>query len=83
MRPFGLGLFAALIVAVMAPAVAMAAPKAPASAVSPEARKTGMADAPALVAAGSLPCKVSDARLVGKAPPDKKTGSPCPPAGRR
>ena len=75
MRPFGLGLFAALIVAVMAPAVAMAAPKAPASAVSPEARKAGMADAPALVAAASLPCKVSDARLVGKAPPDKKTGS--------
>ena len=74
MRPFGLGLLAALIVALMAPAVAMAA-KAPASAVSPEARKVGMADAPALVAAASLPCKVTDARLVGKAPPDKKTGS--------
>lgn len=75
MRPLGLGLLAALIVAMMAPAVATAAPKAPASAVSPESRKTGMADAPALVAAANLPCKVSDARLVGKAAPDKKTGS--------
>jgi len=74
MRPFGLGLLAALIVAVTAPAVAMAAPKA--GAVSSEARKAGMADAPALVAAASLPCKVSDARLVGKAPADKKTGAP-------
>ena len=43
--------------------------------LSPEARKAGMADAPALVAAASLPCKVTDARLIGKAPPDKKTGS--------
>ena len=75
MRPLGLGLLAALIVAMVAPAVAMAAPKAPASAVSAEARKAGMADAPALVAAANLPCKVSDARLVGKAAPDKKSGS--------
>jgi hypothetical protein len=77
MRPIGLRLLAALIVMMMAPAAAMAAtPKAPAIAVSPEARKAGMADAPALVAAASLPCKVTDARLIGKAPPDKKTGSP-------
>lgn len=75
MRPFGLGLLAALIVAMMSPAVAMAAPKSAAPAVSPESRKAGMADAPALVAAASLPCKVNDARLVGKARPDKKTGS--------
>jgi hypothetical protein len=74
MRPFGLGLLAALIIASMAPAVAMAASKAPA--VSAEAHKAGMAEAPALVAAASLPCKVSDARLVGKAPADKKTGAP-------
>src|SRR5260221_10582982 len=76
MRPLGLGLLAALIVAMIAPAVAMAAPKAPPSAVSPEARKSGMPDAAALVAAASLPCKVSDARLIGKAAPDKKTGAP-------
>jgi len=74
MRPFGLGLLAAVIIASMAPAVAMAASKAPA--VSAEAHKVGMAEAPALVAAASLPCKVSDARLVGKAPADKKTGAP-------
>jgi hypothetical protein len=74
MWPFGLGLLAALIIASMAPAVAMAASKAPA--VSAEAHKAGMAEAPALVAAASLPCKVSDARLVGKAPADKKTGAP-------
>ena len=75
MRPIGLGLLAALIVAMMTPVVAMAAPKAAPAAVSPEARKAGMADAPALVAAASLPCKVTDARLVGKAAADKKTGS--------
>jgi hypothetical protein len=76
MRPLGLGLLAALIVAMMAPAVAMAAPKAPASAISPESRKAGMAEAPALVAAANLPCKMSDARLIGKSAADKKTGSP-------
>jgi len=76
MRPIGLGLLAALIVAMVAPAAAMAAPKAPAAgAVSAEARKAGMADAPALMAAVGVSCKVSDARLVGKAPADKKSGS--------
>ena len=76
MRPIGLGLIAALIVAMMAPATAMAAPaKAPVPAVSAEQRKEGMKDAPAIVAAANLPCQVSDARLAGKAPADKKTGS--------
>jgi hypothetical protein len=85
MRPMRLGLLAALIVAVMAPATAMAqrlpaasgvsGSKAPAAAVSAESRKTGMAEAPALVQTAGLTCQVSDARLVGKAPPDKKTGS--------
>jgi hypothetical protein len=76
MRPMRLGLLAALIIAVMAPAVAMAAtPKAPEVKISPESRKTGMADAPALISAAGLTCQLSDARLVGKAPPDKKTGS--------
>ncbi|MGZ6040153.1 MAG: hypothetical protein ACXWKR_15900 [Phenylobacterium sp.] len=77
MRPIRLGLFVALIVALMAPATAMAAAaaKPAATAITAEARKQGMADAPALVAAANLPCQVSDARLAGKAPPDKKTGS--------
>jgi hypothetical protein len=75
MRPMRLGLLAALIVAVMAPATAMAAAKAAAPTVSADSRKQGMADAPALVQAGGLNCQVTDARLVGKVPPDKKTGS--------
>jgi len=78
MRPIRLGLFAALIVALMAPVTAMAAaaPKPAVTTVKPEERKVGMADAPALVSAANLPCQVSDARLAGKAPPDKKSGSP-------
>lgn len=83
MRPMRLGLLAALIVAVMAPAAAMAqrlpaaggGTKAPPATVSAEARKTGMADVPALVQAASLSCQVSDARLIGRVAPDKKTGS--------
>ncbi|MGZ6020043.1 MAG: hypothetical protein ACXWKO_15350 [Phenylobacterium sp.] len=73
MRPMRLGLLAALIVAVMAPAMAHAAA---APSVSSEARKQGMADAPALVAAAGVTCQVSDARLAGKTAADKKTGSP-------
>lgn len=75
MRPIGLGLLAALIVAVMAPAAALAAPAKGPAPISAEARKQGMAEAPALVQAASLNCQVTDARLIGKAPPDKKTGS--------
>ena len=75
MRPFGLGLIAALMVALMAPAAAMAAPAAKAPTVSAESRKEGMKDAPGIVATAKLPCQVSDARLAGKAPADKKTGS--------
>jgi len=84
MRPMRLGLLAALIVAVMAPATAMAqrlpssgggGKAGPAPTVSAEQRKQGMADAPALVQAAGLNCQVSDARLAGKTAPDKKTGS--------
>jgi hypothetical protein len=75
MRPIGWGLAAALLVAVLAPVAVMSAPKAAAPAVSPEARKQGMAEAPAVVQAASLPCQVSDARFVGKAPEDKKKGT--------
>ncbi|THD64638.1 MAG: hypothetical protein E8A49_00875 [Phenylobacterium sp.] len=73
MRPMRLGLLAALIVAVMAPVTAMAAAKAPT--VDADSRKAGMAAAPAIVQAAGVSCQVSDARLAGKSPPDKKTGS--------
>jgi hypothetical protein len=75
MRPIGLGLVAALFVAVLAPVGVMSAPKA-APAVSEAQRKAGMADAPALVAAAGVSCQVTDARLIGKAPEDKKKGTP-------
>src|SRR6185503_14746235 len=78
MRPFGLGLLAALMVALAAPAAALAAPapaKAPEAKIDPAARKKGMADTPALVSAAGLNCQVSDARFIGAAPADKKTGS--------
>src|SRR6185369_556842 len=76
MRPIGLGLAAALLVAVLAPVAVMSAPKAAAPAVSDAQRKQGMAEAPPLVTAAALPCQVSDARFVGKAPEDKKKGTP-------
>lgn len=80
MRPFGLGLLAALMVALAAPTAALAqrapAGKAPAPAsISADARKQGMAEAPPLVQAAGLNCQISDARLIGKAAADKKTGS--------
>jgi hypothetical protein len=76
MRPFGLGLLAALMVALAAPAMALAAPaKAPEVKIDPNARKKGMADAPALLQAAGVTCQLSDARFVGAAPADKKTGS--------
>jgi len=75
MRFRGIGVAAALVVAMMAPAAAMAAKKpAPAAAVGgidAKAREKGMADAPALVAAAGLNCTVSDARFIGE---DKKGG---------
>src|SRR5882757_7225650 len=76
MRPIGLGLAAALIVALMAPAAVVSAPKAPPPAVSDASRKQGMAEAPPLVQAATLPCQVSDARFIGKTPEDKKKGTP-------
>lgn len=83
MRPMRLGLIAALIVAVMAPAAAMAqrlptsggGAKAAPSAVSADSRKSGMKDAPAVIQAAGVACQLSDARLAGSVAPDKKTGS--------
>jgi hypothetical protein len=66
MRPIGIGLAAALLVAVLAPATVSSAPKKP-PAVSEAARKQGMADAPAVAQAAGLSCQVTDARFMGKA----------------
>lgn len=75
MRPKVLGLAAALLVAALAPIAVMSAPKGT-PAVSDAQRKQGMAETPAIVQAAGLPCQVSDARFVGKAPGDKKKGTP-------
>lgn len=67
MRFIGIGLAAALVLAVAAPAtiVSAAKPKPGADAVDPKSRQKGMADAPALVQAAGLGCTVSDARFIG------------------
>lgn len=75
MRPKVLGLAAALLVAALAPATVISAPK-DAPKVSAAERKQGMAEAPALVQAAGLNCQVSDARFVGKTAEDKKAGKP-------
>jgi hypothetical protein len=83
MRPMRLGLLCALIVAVMAPATAMAqrlptsggGTKVVPSTISAQSRKDGMKDAPALIQAAGVNCAISDARLAGTVAPDKKTGS--------
>ena len=74
MRPMRLGLLAALIVAVMAPVAAMAAPAAKVPTVDSASRKQGMAEAPAIVQAAGIDCQVADARLAGKGAKDPKTG---------
>lgn len=75
MRFTGIGLAAALAVAVLTPAAVMSAPKkaAPAAVggIDAKAREKGMADTPALVTAGGLACTVADARFIGE---DKKGG---------
>lgn len=71
MRPIGIGLAAALVIAAFAPAVVMSAPKAAPAAITPQARKQGMAEAPAAAAAANLACQVTDARFIGKTE-DKK-----------
>jgi len=65
MKPFGIGLAAALIVAALAPAVVLSAPKKD-EAIPEAARKQGMAEAPAAAQAAGITCQVTDARFVGK-----------------
>ncbi len=60
MKPLGVGLAVALMLASVVPAVASAAP------ITKEQRQKGMAAAPGLVSAGGLDCQVADARLVGE-----------------
>ncbi|OXE37668.1 MAG: hypothetical protein CGW95_00390 [Phenylobacterium zucineum] len=71
MRPLGLGIAAALIIAALIPVAVMSAPKG-AEAIPEAARKQGMAEAPAVAQAAGITCKVTDARFVGKAT-DAKT----------
>ncbi|MDR3513619.1 MAG: hypothetical protein P4L73_18435 [Caulobacteraceae bacterium] len=61
MRAPGIGLAAALIVAMMA-STAFARD----SDISPDQRKAGMKAAPALITAAKLPCTLADARMMGE-----------------
>ena len=67
--PKAIGLAAALAALVLVPAAAVSQGKKDAE-IPAAARKSGMAEAPALVQAAGLPCQVSDARKIGE---DKKT----------
>ncbi len=67
--PKAIGLAAALAALVLVPAAAVSQGKKAAD-VPAAARKSGMAEAPAIVTAAGLPCQVSDARKIGE---DKKS----------
>lgn len=60
MRRLGLGLVAALAISMLAPLTASAK-----DAVSPDQRKKGMAEAPAVIQTAGLACQLADARLLG------------------
>jgi len=66
--PKAVGLAMAMAAALLVPAAAVSQGKKPAR-IPEAARKTGMAQAPAVVQAAGLTCEVSDARLIGE---DKK-----------
>ena len=70
MRPYGLGLVAALVLAIASPALAA---KPAAEAIPPAARKAGMEKAPAIIAKAGLGCTLTDARFVGQSD-SKKDG---------
>jgi hypothetical protein len=73
MRPFAIGLSAALAVAILIPAAVISAPKEEKGkpAIDAKARE-GMKEAPALIQASGAGCTVSDARFIGE---DKKAGA--------
>ena len=72
MRFRGIGLAAALVVAMTAPAATVMAAKKPAAAapggIDAKAREKGMAEAPALAAAAGLTCTIADAYYIGGNP---------------
>jgi hypothetical protein len=75
MRPFAIGLSAALAVAILIPAAVISAPKeekGKPAAVDAKSREAGMKEAPALMQASGAGCTVSDARFIGE---DKKAGA--------
>ena len=74
MRPFAIGLTAALAVAVLVPAAVISAPKEQKGkpAIDAKAREAGMKEAPAIIQASGAGCTVSDARFIGE---DKKAGA--------
>jgi hypothetical protein len=74
MRPFAIGLTAALAVAILIPAAVISAPKEEKGkpAIDAKARETGMKEAPAVIQASGASCTVTDARFVGA---DAKSGS--------
>lgn len=68
--PKAIGLLMVLLAATLSPAAAVSQKKAAAPAVSEASRKSGMAEAPAVIQAAGLGCQLSDARKIGE---DKKT----------
>lgn len=74
MRPFAIGLTAALAVAILTPAAVISAQKEQKGkpAIDAKMRETGMKEAPALMQASGAGCTVSDARYIGE---DKKAGA--------
>ena len=74
MRPFAIGLTAALAVAILVPAAVISAPKEEKGkpTIDAKAREAGMKEAPALIQASGAGCTVSDARFIGE---DKKAGA--------
>lgn len=69
MRPFGIGLAAALAIVAFAPSAVSQSKKG--EEITEKARTQGMAEAPALAKAAGVACNVTDARFIGKVD-DKK-----------
>jgi hypothetical protein len=76
MRPFAIGLAAALAVAILTPAVVISAQKeekGKPAAIDAKKRELGMKEAPAVILASGATCTVSDARYIGEGEVDAKT----------
>lgn len=74
MRPIGIGLVAALVLAIMAPAGVSLAQKKAAGQAEKE-RAQGMAEAPPLAQSLGIACSIVDARFMGKAENKKEKTS--------